>query len=98
MTAVNPQVREEGKQAAQNPYAGGWVLRVHAADLRTDLKNLLIGNETETFLKNEIKEVHKVIEDVAGPLATDGGFLGSDIYGSMPELGWDNLTAKFLRS
>jgi glycine cleavage system H lipoate-binding protein len=98
VTAVNPQVRKEGKQAAQNPYAGGWVLRVHVPDLRSDLKELMIGNETETFLKDEIEEVHKVVEDVAGPLAADGGFLGNDIYGSMPELGWENLAKKFLRS
>ncbi len=73
-------------------------MRVHVPDLRSDLKELMIGNETETFLKDEIEEVHKVVEDVAGPLAADGGFLGNDIYGSMPELGWENLAKKFLRS
>ena len=98
VTAVNPKIRKEGKQAAQNPYANGWVLRVHAPDLRADLKELMIGDETEHFLKSEIEQVHKAVEDVAGPLATDGGFLGSDIYGSMPELGWQNLEKTFLRS
>jgi len=98
VTAVNPGVRKDGTQAAQNPYAGGWVLRIHATDLRTDLKNLLIGSETEKFLEEEVAEVYRAVEDVAGPLAADGGFLGKDIYGSLPELGWDKLAKKFLRS
>jgi glycine cleavage system H lipoate-binding protein len=98
VTAVNPAVRKQGKQAAQNPYSDGWVMRIHATDLRTDLKELMIGGETQDFLKNEIDQVHQAVEDVAGPLAADGGFLGSDIYGSMPELGWDKLAKKFLRS
>jgi len=98
VTAVNPAVRKQGKQAAQSPYAGGWVMRIHATDLRADLKELMIGDETLDFLKSEIEEVHQAVEDVAGPLAADGGFLGSDIYGSIPELGWDKLAQKFLRS
>ena len=98
VTAVNPEVRKEGKQAAQNPYAGGWVMRIHATDLRADLKELMIGDETEAFLKSEIEQVLQAVEEVAGPLAADGGFLGSDIYGSMPELGWDHLVSTFLRN
>ena len=98
VTAVNPGVRKDGAQAAQNPYAGGWVLRIHATDLRADLKNLLIGNETEKFLEEEVAAVYRAVEDVAGPLAADGGFLGKDIYGSLPELGWENLAKRFLRS
>jgi hypothetical protein len=39
-----------------------------------------------------------MIEDVAGPLAADGGYLAEDIYGNMPELGWNNLTKTFLKT
>jgi glycine cleavage system H lipoate-binding protein len=98
VTAVNPAVRKQGHKAAQNPYADGWVMRIHPTDLRADLKELMIGDETQDFLKNEIDQVHQAVEDVAGPLAADGGFLGSDIYGSLPELGWNRLAKTFLRS
>ena len=98
VTAVNPRLRKDGSHASQNPYAGGWVLRIHVTDLRADLKNLLIGDETEKFLKDEVAAVYQAVEDIAGPLAADGGFLGRDIYGSLPELGWDNLAKRFLRS
>ena len=98
VTAINPQLRKDGSHASQNPYAEGWVLRIHATDLRADLKNLLIGDETEKFLADEVAGVYQAVEEVAGPLAADGGFLGPDIYGSLPELGWDKLAKKFLRS
>ena len=97
VTAVNQQVRKNGAQAARNPYAGGWVLRIYAPDLRSDLKDLMIDRETEKFLKDEVDEVYRAVEAVAGPLAADGGYLGQDIYGNLPELGWETLAKKFLR-
>jgi hypothetical protein len=39
-----------------------------------------------------------MIEDVAGPLAADGGYLADDIYGNLPDLGWKNLAQKFLKT
>jgi hypothetical protein len=39
-----------------------------------------------------------VIEETAGPLATDGGYLGDDIFGHMPQIGWQQITRMFLRS
>jgi len=39
-----------------------------------------------------------VIEETAGPLATDGGYLNDDIFGHMPEIGWKKLTRLFLRA
>ena len=47
---------------------------------------------------NEVHNRESMIEDVAGPLAADGGFLADDIYGNMPDLGWKNLTQAFLRT
>jgi hypothetical protein len=38
------------------------------------------------------------IEEVAGPMATDGGFFGDDIFGNLPQLNWRKLTKVFLRT
>ena len=73
-------------------------MRIHAPNLRTELKNLMLGDETGAFLKTEVEHVYQAVEKTAGPLATDGGFLGSDIYGSLPELGWERLAKQFLRN
>lgn len=36
-------------------------------------------------------------EEVA-PLAADGGYLGNDIFGSLPALGWERLNRVFFHA
>jgi glycine cleavage system H lipoate-binding protein len=98
VTAFNPKLREEGKLANQNPYSGGWVMSVHSEDLRHDLKNLMISSESSDFMEGEVQRLYDLVEEVAGPLAADGGHLGNDIYGHMPQLEWERLTRVFLKS
>jgi glycine cleavage system H lipoate-binding protein len=98
VTAVNSKLREQGNVANKDPYSEGWILRIHSHNLRQDLKNLMIGDETETFYSQEIQRLYEVIEDNAGPLTADGGQLNSDIFGNLPELGWERLTRLFLRT
>jgi glycine cleavage system H lipoate-binding protein len=96
VTAVNAALRDQAGTVGQDPYAAGWVLRLHAVDLRKEMKALMISTETGVFLRGEIERLHDLIEDVSGPLAADGGHIGEDIYGKMPDLGWDRLERMFL--
>lgn len=98
VTDINPKLKEQGRLANNAPYTDGWVVRMHSKNLRQDLKHLMIGDEAETFVKNEVKRLYEVVEEAAGPLAADGGNLISDIYGTLPEIGWDRLTKSFLRT
>jgi hypothetical protein len=96
VAAINSAVREDGKPVHQDPYTAGWVMTIHAGDLRRDLKRLLIGAETEEFITGELERLHQAVEEVSGPLAVDGGHLGEDLFGNMPELGWERLSRMFL--
>jgi glycine cleavage system H lipoate-binding protein len=98
VTAINPKLRERGDLSNQDPYSDGWVLRAHSRNLRQDLKNLMIGRETEDFFAKEVDRLYSVIEEEAGPLAADGGQLGHDIYGSIPQVGWERLVDRFLHT
>lgn len=98
VTAVNSKLREQGYVANEDPYSEGWILRIHTHNLRQDLKNLMIGKETETFYSQEIHRLYDVIEDAAGPLTADGGQLNNDIFGNLPQLGWERLTKLFLHT
>ncbi len=73
-------------------------MRVHATNLRHDIKNLMIGDEAGDYFNNELEHLHQVISEEAGPLAADGGYFSENIFGLMPELGWEKLTKTFLRS
>ena len=48
-------------------------------------------------MSNEVNRLEKMVEDVMGPLSADGGYLANDIFGNIPELGWDNLVNSFLK-
>jgi glycine cleavage system H lipoate-binding protein len=98
VTAVNSKLREQGNLANKDPYSEGWILRIHSSDLRQDLKNLMIGDETEAFYSQEVDRLYNLIEDEAGPLSADGGQLHNDIFGNMPQLGWERLTKLFLHT
>ncbi len=67
-------------------------------NLRQDLKNLMIHNETSDFMGDQVDLLYEEIEAAAGPMATDGGFLGDDIYGNMPQFDWKKMTRKFLKT
>ena len=84
--------------ANQDPYSQGWVMRLHSDSLRQDLKNLMIGEQAKVYLDAEIDRLYRVIEQEAGPLAADGGYLGDDIFGNLPQTSWQNLTRIFLHS
>ncbi|MFO7560163.1 MAG: glycine cleavage system protein H [Desulfobacterales bacterium] len=96
VTALNTRLMSEGKKANSDPYTEGWVIRVHADNLRDDLKKLMIGGEAKDYLAGQIDQLYKVIEEEAGPLAADGGQLGYDIFGSLPDTSWDRLAVEFL--
>jgi hypothetical protein len=49
-------------------------------------------------LEGEVARLYELIEEVAGPLAADGGDLSHDIYGHMPQLGWERITKTFLKT
>jgi len=98
VTSINTEVRERGRLANEDPYAGGWIMTVHAPHLRNDLKNLTINQESRDFMGEEVERLFEVIEEVEGPLSTDGGTLGSDLLDMMPNLGWERLSRLFLRT
>lgn len=98
ITATNPRLLEDDGFANRDTYAEDWFLRVHADNLRRDLKQLMISHETVAFLSVEVERLYAVIEAAAGPLTVDGGRLGSDIYGNLPQLDWPGLARTFLRT
>lgn len=95
ITEVNPVLRSDGSIAHTAPYGEGWLFRVQAGSLREDLRELVIGSDTEQFYDREVSRLYHEIEQCIGPLATDGGFLGEDIYGNLPAMDWEKVMNSF---
>ncbi len=98
ITAANADLSDRGRVANQAPYAQGWLVRVHAENLRQDLKNLMIGHQTTGFLHAEVRKLYRMIGETAGIQHADGGFLAEDIYGNLPSTDWKRLLRPFLRT
>ena len=95
---VNSDIREKPGLANEKPYEEGWLFMVRTPDIKGTIKGLLGDSDKVGWLNGEVDRLEAMIEDVAGPLAADGGYLAKDIYGNLPELGWGKLTHAFLRT
>ena len=95
VTDIHSELRDVGKRTYEDPYASGWVMRLHSDTLRQDLQDLMIGDESGEFLNCEVDRLFQAVEDVAGPLAADGGYIGDDVFGHLPEIGWERLNRMF---
>jgi len=96
ITEVNNNVRENPEIANSEPYGDGWLFMVRVSDIKENAKRLMVDSGSISWMNDEVNRLEKMIEDVAGPLAADGGYLADDIYGNVPALGWNNLVNSFL--
>jgi glycine cleavage system H lipoate-binding protein len=95
---VNSTVRENPKLANNEPYGDGWLFMVRTPDVKGTMKKLMVDQDSLNWINAEVSHLETMIEEVAGPLAADGGYLADDIYGNLPDLGWKNLTRTFLKT
>jgi glycine cleavage system H lipoate-binding protein len=98
ITDVNSRLREEPGLANREPYEEGWLFMVRSPDIKGTVKKLMVNTDSLDWMNGEVNQLEHMIEEVAGPLAADGGFLAEDIYGKVPALGWGNLTRTFLKT
>ena len=95
---VNSKVRENPEIANREPYGDGWLFMVRTPDVKKTVKKLMVNTASLDWINNEVNTLEGMIEEVAGPLAADGGYLQNDVYGNLPDLGWKNLTKTFLKT
>jgi len=95
---VNSQLREKPDMANREPYGDGWLFMVRTPDVKATMGKLMVDQSSLSWMNDEVTNLESMIEEVAGPLAADGGFLADDIYGNLPDLGWNKLTQAFLRT
>jgi len=95
---VNSKVRENPEIANDEPYGDGWLFTVRNPNLKETIEKLMTDKDCMGWMNDEVTQLESMIEGVSGPLAADGGLLQADIYGNLPDLGWENLTRTFLKT
>jgi hypothetical protein len=66
--------------------------------VKKTMQDLMVDADSLGWMGAEVGTLETMIEEVAGPLAADGGHLAADIYGNLPGLDWNNLTKTFLKT
>lgn len=95
---VNPMIRENPSLANREPYGEGWLFLVRNPNIKDAVKNLTVDAASISWMNEEVTQLENLVEEVAGPLAADGGYFQSDVYGNLPGLDWRRLTKTFLRT
>ena len=103
VVAVNHQLLSKTAIANKDPYGEGWLMVIQPSSLRNNLKNLFFGPESLAWIDDEFYRLQKLMgevygEDIQYKMAATGGEAINDIYGEVPELGWDRLVGEFLHS
>jgi len=98
VTAANTYLKPNRLLQRRSGVPNTWLVRLHTNHMRRSLKELFKGKRVLAFLEREVQRLFGDIEAVAGPLTTDGGNLGEDVYGNLPELGWERIAARYLRN
>ena len=97
VTAVNQRLEQEPQLAHEAPYGSGWLMILQPTRLAKNLTSLLYGQQAENWLASEADRLNQFIHrhEPHPPMAT-GGRVIPDLYGSIPDLDWDQLVSGFL--
>jgi glycine cleavage system H lipoate-binding protein len=103
VVAINHKLLKKTAVANKDPYGEGWLMIIQPSGLRKNLKNLFFGEETLAWIDDEASRLRTLLGEALGEkteyrLAATGGTAIDDIYGAVPEIGWDRLVDEFLHS
>ncbi|MDY6837630.1 MAG: glycine cleavage system protein H [Thermodesulfobacteriota bacterium] len=96
VTAVNQRALERPELMHKYPYEMGWLFIVEPTRMKKDLQNLMKGPESAEWMENEATRLRNLVAEQYGETASAGGFPVDDIYGNIPEIGWERLAHEFL--
>ena len=96
--AVNTKILKEPRITNKRPYSDGWLYVVEPRRLKTNLRKLLFGEETDRWMEKEVEKLYSIVMPGHERLAATGGKPIEDVYGTVPEIGWKKLVGEFLKT
>lgn len=96
--AVNHKVLEHPEIAHEDPYDHGWLMILEPNAPKRNLRKLFFGKECHRWIERENQNLLAMMGKEYEQLAATGGEPIGDIFGNFPEVGWDTIVEKFLRT
>jgi glycine cleavage system H protein len=93
---VNRELIEKPSLATDDPYGRGWVLRLKAPNLATNLRNLLSGRLARKWMEDSREALELRLMALSGSVLQDGGEPGSELGHHLASADWERLVSEFL--
>jgi glycine cleavage system H protein len=92
---LNRDVLDQPSLAGEDPYGKGWVMKVKAPNLASNLRNLLSGRIARKWMEDSREALELRLMAFSGSVLQDGGEPASDIGRHLPSGDWDRLVNEF---
>jgi glycine cleavage system H protein len=96
VVAVNPELARTPSLLTDDPYGRGWVLKVRAANLVANLRNLLSGRLARRWMEDSREGLELRLMALSGSVLQDGGEPTADFARQLPLSDWKRLVGEFL--
>lgn len=98
VVSLNTRALEDPRLCHEDPYTGGWVMRMDPSSLKLDLQALYYGEECSRWMEAENQRLHQLLGPEYEQLASTGAQPVDDLFGNVPGLSWETLTETLLRT
>jgi len=97
VTRLNHELLNNPSLINDDNYDAGWLFVVEPAKLKKNLKELMFGEDVETFM---MAERDRLVEEAGREmrLQADGALMVDDVAGELKDENWSKFVRKFLRS
>jgi len=96
--AINHSVRVHPEIIGEDPYHAGWLFILEPDMPKQNLKGLYFGKDSLLWIENEALGLLSLMGPQYERLAATGSEPINDVFGQIPEISWDSLVKRFLRS
>ncbi len=96
VVAINPALAASSDTVKQEPYAGGWLMKVKSARLASNVKNLMSGSLARRWMDTVCERLGAEMQPMElGRVYLDGGHLVDGLARSLADDEWAALAKRF---
>ena len=98
LLTTNHKVLEQAEITNHDPYHSGWLFILEPDLPKRNLRRLYFGKESFQWIEQESQKLMGLIGPQYEQMAATGGEIINDLFGNIPNLGWNRLVNTFLHT
>lgn len=95
VTAVNPKALAQPGLINEDPYEQGWLLKIRARNMRSNLKNLLRGKLALAWMRQTEAGLRRRLSGGLGPVLQDGGVPMPGLAMNLDPQNWEQIVREY---